>query len=138
SGQSLSSRVGSAEQSNSSILYGKELILKLFRRLQPGENPDVEIGRFLTEVARFPRIPPFLGDVSILPAGGRRTTIAMLQGLVANQGDGWQWFLDQLPGFFRSVASVAPPPDSASPGFAGREKPRPEAVQHAGATIEAA
>ena len=34
--------------------------MKLFRRLQPGENPDTEIGRFLTEVAHFPRIAPFL------------------------------------------------------------------------------
>ena len=51
--QHLTSRVGSAEQSNTSILYGQKLILKLFRRLQPGENPDVEIGRF------SPRLPGF-------------------------------------------------------------------------------
>ncbi len=50
----LPARTGSAEQSNTSILYGTKLILKLFRRLQPGENPDTEIGRFLTEVAHFP------------------------------------------------------------------------------------
>ena len=43
-GDALPSRVGSAEQSNTSIIYGDALILKLFRRLQPGENPDVEIG----------------------------------------------------------------------------------------------
>ena len=49
----MESRVGSAEQSNTSILYGDKLILKLFRRLQAGENPDVEIGRFLTEVGAF-------------------------------------------------------------------------------------
>ena len=54
--RTLPSRVGSAEQSNSSILYGDALILKLFRRMQPGENPDVEIGKFLTEVAHFDRI----------------------------------------------------------------------------------
>ena len=105
-GQRLPARVGSAEQSNTSILYGKQLILKLFRRLQPGENPDVEIGRFLTEIAQFPRIAPFLGEITITPSGGQRTTVAMLQGLVANQGDGWQWFLDQLPVFFESVAST--------------------------------
>ena len=56
-------RTGSAEQSNTSILYGTQLIMKIFRRLQPGENPDTEIGRFLTETAHFPRIAPFLGDI---------------------------------------------------------------------------
>jgi maltose alpha-D-glucosyltransferase/alpha-amylase len=95
----LPARTGSAEQSNTSILYGSSLILKLFRRLQPGENPDVEIGRFLTEIAGFPRIAPFLGEVSINPSG-EKTTVAMLQGLVKNQGDGWQWFLEQLDGYF--------------------------------------
>ena len=82
----MKSRVGSAEQSNTSILYADKLILKFFRRIQPGENPDVEIGRFLTEVAHFPAVAPFLGEISITPASGNRTTVAMLQGLVANRG----------------------------------------------------
>jgi len=138
SGHRLASRVGVAEQSNTSIVYGKQLILKLFRLLQPGENPDVEMGRFLTEVARFPRIPPFLGDMSICPHGGQRTTIAMLQGLVANQGDGWQWFLDRLRDFFASVAALPAPQETAVPGFSDRQQPRPEALEHAGATMEAA
>ena len=137
-GERLASRVGSAEQSNTSILYGKKLILKLFRRLQPGENPDVEIGRFLTEIARFPRIPAFLGDISICPEGGRRTTIGMLQGLVANQGDGWQWFLDQLPGFFAAVASSPTVPASEPAGFINRQEPHAAAIEHAGAAMEAA
>ncbi len=59
-------RTGSAEQSNTSILYDARLIMKLFRRLQPGENPDSELGRFLTEVAQFPRIAPFLGDIRLV------------------------------------------------------------------------
>jgi maltose alpha-D-glucosyltransferase/alpha-amylase len=92
----LPARSGSAEQSNTSILYGSKLILKLFRRLQPGENPDTEIGRFLTEVAHFPRIAPFLGDITLNSDKGESTTIAMLQGLVENEGDGWQWTLDEL------------------------------------------
>ena len=95
----LPSRVGSAEQSNTSIISGDDLILKLFRRLQPGENPDVEIGKFLTETAHFDRIPPFLGEISVISAAGEKTTIAMLQGLVANEGDGWAWFLRQLEPF---------------------------------------
>ncbi len=115
----LPSRVGSAEQSNTSILYGDTLILKLFRRLQPGENPDVEIGRFLTEVAHFDRIPPFLGEISMNENSGEKTTIAMLQGFVASEGDGWTWFLHQLSRFFKSVASDTDAPIVPPPGYAG-------------------
>jgi maltose alpha-D-glucosyltransferase/alpha-amylase len=134
----LAARVGSAEQSNTSILYGKQLIMKLFRRLQPGENPDVEIGRFLTEIAHFQRIAPFLGEITITPNGGEKTTVAMLQGLVANRGDGWQWFLDQFPSFFASVASLPPPPEMATPGFLKQEETPSEAFDHARPAMEAA
>jgi maltose alpha-D-glucosyltransferase / alpha-amylase len=134
----LTSRVGSVEQSNTSVLYGEDLILKLFRRVQPGENPDVEIGRFLTEVAHYSHIPPLLGEISITPADGEKTTIVMLQGLVANEGDGWQWFLDQLGEYFSSVAGLATPPEMLAPGFLDeRELPR-EARDLAPAALEAA
>jgi maltose alpha-D-glucosyltransferase/alpha-amylase len=103
------SRVGSAEQSNTSILYGHELILKLFRRLQPGENPDVEIGRFLTEVARFHHIAPFLGEITMTTAVGEAATTAMLQKLVANHGDGWAWFLGEFATFLNSAAQHPAP-----------------------------
>lgn len=108
----LTSRVGSAEQSNTSILYGDKFILKLFRRLQPGENPDVEIGRFLTETAQFQRIPKFLGEISITPESEEKSTIAMLQELAANEGDGWSWFLAQFGDYLTSVAGTAPPKPS--------------------------
>jgi len=115
----LHARTGSAEQSNTSILYDRKLILKLFRRLQPGENPDTEIGRFLTEVAHFPRIAPFLGDIRIVGQNGSQnstasrepTTVAMLQGLVENEGDGWQWTLDELSQFFESIVACPLPDD---------------------------
>ena len=138
SSRRLPSRVGSAEQSNTSILYGKQLILKLFRRLQPGENPDVEIGRFLTEVAHFPRVAPFLGEIAVASASGEKTTVAMLQGLVANQGDGWQWFLEQLSGFFASVAALPAPPEASAPSFLSDREPLREALEHAGPSLEAA
>jgi maltose alpha-D-glucosyltransferase/alpha-amylase len=134
----LPSRVGSAEQSNTSLLYDKQLILKLFRRLQPGENPDVEIGRFLTEVACFPCIAPFLGEIAITAPSGDKTTIAMLQGLVDNQGDGWQWFLGQLSGFFAFVAALPAPPDAPGPSFLSSRPPQREALQYAGSALKAA
>jgi maltose alpha-D-glucosyltransferase/alpha-amylase len=134
----LPSRVGSAEQSNTSILYGDKLILKLFRRLQPGENPDVEIGRFLTEVAHFPRIAPYYGEISILPINGEKTTVAMLQGLVAHQGDGWEWYLKQLAGFYESIAALPLPPDLPAPTFSDMRTSIPEALQPGRLAIDAA
>ncbi|MGH9606725.1 MAG: alpha-glucosidase C-terminal domain-containing protein, partial [Terracidiphilus sp.] len=139
--QPLPSRVASAEQSNTSIIYGSQLILKLFRRLQPGENPDVEIGRFLTETAHFPHIPPFMGEIAMTRPGWKKTTLAMLQGLVANEGDGWKWFANRLAEFFESVAAsdaVAAPDVPAGPSLLDEAAPSGETVERAGASIEAA
>jgi maltose alpha-D-glucosyltransferase/alpha-amylase len=143
----LPSRTGSAEQSNTSILYDQKLILKLFRRLQPGENPDTEIGRFLTEVAHFPRIAPFLGEIR----GGREgnsnpasehTTLAMLQGLIENEGDGWQFTMEELARYYEgAVASATPENTGSQPSFLrepGTESMTHEAREHAGLYLDAA
>jgi maltose alpha-D-glucosyltransferase/alpha-amylase len=143
----LPARTGSAEQSNTSILYDQKLILKLFRRIQPGENPDTEISRFLTEVAHFPRIAPFLGDIrgsrngSQTPAS-EQTTLAMLQGLVESEGDGWQFTLDELGRYYESVITCPPPQDIGTiPSFLNEPGPHhiPEgAREYAGLYLEAA
>jgi maltose alpha-D-glucosyltransferase/alpha-amylase len=142
----LPARTGSAEQSNTSILYDQKLILKLFRRLQPGENPDTEIGRFLTEVAHFPRIAPFLGDIRGSREGdspaAEPTTIAMLQGFIENEGDGWQFTLDELARFYESVATCPMPADTgAPPTFLDdptTENIPADAREHAGLSLDAA
>lgn len=95
------SRLSSAEQSNSSILFGDSLILKLFRRVEEGINPDVEIGRALTEDAAFSNIPPFAGQISYKVDARddkpeRHYVVALLQGQVHNLGDGWAWTLNEL------------------------------------------
>jgi maltose alpha-D-glucosyltransferase/alpha-amylase len=137
-GEPLPARVSSAEQSNSSIIYGKQIILKLFRRLQSGENPDVEVGRFLTETARFQNIAPFLGEITIRPSAGEKTTAAMLQGLVKNEGDGWQWFLDQLAEFFPAVISLPAPEVPTATYFSRDPETSAEVDRNASGTLEAA
>ena len=135
----LPSRTGSAEQSNTSILYDGKMIMKLFRRLQSGKNPDIEIGRFLTEVAKFPRIAPFLGEISLRTAESEPTAVAMLQELVANEGDGWQWTLDELARFYESVATCPPPTDEGQPATLLGERHLPiDAQERAGLYLEAA
>ncbi len=98
----------------------------------------MEIGRFLTEVARFRHIPPFLGEISVTQPGGKKTTAAMLQGLVANQGDGWQWFLGRLAEFFPAVAELPAPTELPAPGFDKQGEPPGEIREHAGSSLEAA
>ncbi len=135
----LPARTGSAEQSNTSILYGGKLIMKLFRRLQPGENPDTEIGRFLTDVAHFPNIAPFLGDITLSSNKGEPTTLAMLQGLVANEGDGWEWTLDELGRFYESSATCPAPSHLGGAASFLSDMPLPrEAREHAGLYLDAA
>jgi maltose alpha-D-glucosyltransferase / alpha-amylase len=104
-GTTLSVRRGSAEQSNTSILYGDRFILKLVRRQEPGLNPDAEIGQYLTEKARFDHIPPFAGAIEYeSQANGEKSTLAILQGFVSNEGDGWKWTVDELNRYFENCA----------------------------------
>jgi maltose alpha-D-glucosyltransferase/alpha-amylase len=130
------SRVGSAEQSNTSIIFGDLAILKLFRRLSPGENPEVEMTRFLTETAHFHNIPAYLGDLRREGDGG---TVAVLQAFAANEGDGWDWTLDELGRYYEEVA-VCPSPSSVGlPATLGSfAEIVPEAREHAGLYLDAA
>ncbi len=82
-------------------------ILKLFRRLQAGENPDVEVGRFLTEVAHFQQLPPFLGEISNHSrAQAKRLPSPCSRAWSHNEGDGWEWFVDRLSQFFETIAEL--------------------------------
>ena len=115
------------------------MLMKLFRRLQPGQNPDVEIGRFLTEVAHYPRIATFLGALTLDAPPQEETTTAMLQELIANEGDGWQFTLDELARFYESVMTCPPPSSEGEPATLLSDGSFPkEAEEHAGLYLEAA
>ena len=86
------------EQSNSSIRYGDALILKLFRRLQFGPNPDVEVGRFLTEQSHFRGTPAVVGSLDYLSPHGQQASLALLQRFEPNRGDAWTTTLRRVRG----------------------------------------
>ena len=111
----------SAEQSNTSILYGDRLILKLFRRLQTGINPDFEIGRQLTEAVGFTRVPAIAGALEYAGTAEEPTTVAMLQELVESQGDGWQHATDEVDRFFDRVEArpITDTPSAMTDAMAG-------------------
>ena len=64
--------------------------------MQAGVNPDLEIGRYLTEESDFGNTPPLAGAIEYEDSEGELTTLALLQGFVGNQGDGWSFTLDYL------------------------------------------
>ncbi len=76
------------EQSNTTVLVGADYVIKLFRRLERGLNPEIELGRFLTETVPFAHTPPLLGSVE-LEENGARSAVAVVHGFVQNQGDAW-------------------------------------------------
>ncbi|HSD61083.1 MAG TPA: maltose alpha-D-glucosyltransferase, partial [Burkholderiales bacterium] len=99
-----------AQGTNTVVALGERLFLKGYRRLQAGVNPEVEIGRFLTEVARFPNSVPVAGAVEYTGRDGTQMTLALLQGYVENQGDGWSFTLDYLERFLEQCHGAAPGP----------------------------
>ena len=82
--------------SNTAVAIGERLFLKGYRRLQEGINPEVEMGRFLCDVAGFRHTVPVLGTLEYRPAAGGVITLALLQAYVENQGDGWDYTLNYL------------------------------------------
>jgi trehalose synthase-fused probable maltokinase len=87
----------SAEQSNTSLRIAGVAMLKGLRRLEAGTHPELEIGRFLTEVARFGNAPAFLGSVELASGHAEAaTSLCVMQELVPNEGDGWSYVLAQL------------------------------------------
>ncbi|PWC56993.1 maltose alpha-D-glucosyltransferase [Azospirillum sp. TSO22-1] len=109
-------RVG-VEQSNTSVLIGDQAMVKLLRRLSPGVHPELEVGRFLTEVAGFANTPPLLGALEHVAEDGTPTTLAVVQGFLRNQGDGWTTTIAYLERELDELSVNAPQaPDEAPEG----------------------
>ena len=81
-------RAVDTEQSNTTALVGTDCVVKLFRRLEPGINPEIEIGRFMTETVEFPNTAPLLGIVELVSEDSR-SAIAVVHRFIENQGDAW-------------------------------------------------
>ena len=97
-------RVSGVEQSNTSVIFGEELIMKLFRKIEIGHNPEFEVGRFLTEKAHFAHTPATRGGLNI-EVGGEQAAFAIVQQYVPNLGDAWTHTLDSLGLIFEQVAA---------------------------------
>ncbi|NNK87763.1 MAG: trehalose synthase, partial [Flavobacteriaceae bacterium] len=91
-----SSRFMGMEQSNTSIIYNDKYVLKFFRRIYADKNPDYEMSRFLSEKKEFRNTPSYLGSINIIDSDGANITIGLMQELLPNQGDAWEYMLDRL------------------------------------------
>ena len=111
----VSSRVLNVEQSNSSIIYQDRWFLKLYRRIEEGINPDVEILRFLSERQHFEYVPPFGGTLEYCRPRGETRVLGLLLGMVHNEGDAWEKTLDSLGRFYERVLEVRPDPAGVPP-----------------------
>jgi maltose alpha-D-glucosyltransferase/alpha-amylase len=94
------------EQSNTSVVFGKRLVLKLFRHLEQGINPDVEIGTFLTN-ARFPHSAAVAGYLEYAAENCQASSLGLLQAFVVNQGDAWKRTLRDLAAYYERAAHFA-------------------------------
>jgi maltose alpha-D-glucosyltransferase / alpha-amylase len=126
---SLAPSIMGAEQSNTSIAYGDRFILKMFRRLEEGTSPDLEVGRFLGQKG-FPNTPPLAGALERRRGDAEPVTLAILQGFVPNRGDAWKYTLDSLAHYFAELEGwqvgrlVGPESEASQPTDAYAEAAR--------------
>jgi maltose alpha-D-glucosyltransferase / alpha-amylase len=95
-----------ADQSNTSVIFGDRFVLKLFRRLDQGLNPDLEIGQFLTEKTAYSNIARVAGYLEYQRGRDLKVNLGILQSFVANQGDAWKYTLDEVERYFERVLST--------------------------------
>ena len=113
----LRAQLSSAEQSNTSLVFGTQYICKLFRKLDSGQSPELEISRALTERGDFPNAPSLLGVLEYQSGKQEPATIATLHRYVPNQGDAWELTKNALERFFERCLAL--PREHASHGSHG-------------------
>ena len=117
---------------DTTIRFGERFVMKLLRKVEPGIHPGVEFGKFLTEQHHYSNAAPFAGSLEYQTRDGELTTVAVLHGFVPNEGDGWRYTRNELPGFLaraeasgmsRSDFQAASPTAAYSLEFALAEPP---------------
>ena len=105
------------EQSNSSVAIQDYGVLKLYRKLEDGVHPEVEMGRYLTDAAGFTGTPALLGTLERVGDDGSVTALGVLSAYVPNQGDGWSFTQDYLRRTLQEFAAASGEPEEDPHGF---------------------
>ena len=103
----LTPHLTSVEQSNSSAVFGTQMVVKMFRRSQEGVNPELEIGEYLTDRAHFEHTAPLLGAMEYRRGKNEPRTISVINGYVMNEGDAWHYTLDALGIYYEDARTLA-------------------------------
>ncbi|MBQ4819447.1 phosphotransferase [Aquimarina sp. MMG016] len=111
----ISSRFLGAEQSNTSIIFNDKYILKIFRRIFTDQNPDYEINKYLTDKGVFKNTPKYSGSITLRFSDKNVITLALMQRLVPNEGDAWEYFLAQLKDIFKKLSEIHPDVSKVKP-----------------------
>ncbi|MEC3906222.1 trehalose synthase [Tamlana sp. 2201CG12-4] len=98
-----SSRFMGLEQSNTSIVYNEKYVLKFFRRIFANKNPDYEMSRFLSEKKEFKNTPAYLGSINLVDSENTNITIGLMQQMIPNEGDAWDYMLRELHQVFSNL-----------------------------------
>jgi maltose alpha-D-glucosyltransferase/alpha-amylase len=96
-----------SEQSNTSVVYDNKAILKLFRKVEEGKNPEVEIGQLLTR-QKFLATPKLIGHLQYKPPGAENAVIGVLEEFVRNEGNAWSLFMEEFERFLERTARRNP------------------------------
>lgn len=99
-----SSRAMGMEQSNTSVIVNDSCVIKFFRRIYANKNPDYEMSLFLSDKKGFKNTPAYLGSLNIIDTDNLVVTIALMQELVENKGDAWEYMLGKLDKIFRNLS----------------------------------
>ena len=113
-GADTTPHVHGGEQSNTSARFDRQFIMKMFRRLSPGLNPDLEIGRQLTEEHPLAHVPNVAGAIEYRSRAGQQMTVAILHQFIDSVGDGWTYTLEELGRYFERVLARAGDPGMAA------------------------
>ncbi|MCW5520436.1 trehalose synthase [Aureitalea sp. L0-47] len=99
-----SSRNMGMEQSNTSVIINDTCVIKFFRRIYANKNPDFEMSQFLSDKKGFENTPAYLGSLNIIDTDNSVITIALMQEMVENKGDAWEYMLDKLDKVFHNLS----------------------------------
>ena len=111
------SKILKVEQSNSSIVFDEKIYLKLFRKLEEGINPDLELTKQLTEKCGFEHVPYYLGDIQYIAPGQDPASLVMIQSYTTSEQDGWSHTLAAISRYFERVLGEPQPPQAPAMGL---------------------